>query len=92
MKALANMHFQSWLALVSGDDARCDALQNEIYRRAAQCGVDTRFVDAANGAVLNEITDMIVTRFRRAAYSKAVCAQALLDAGERLLGKRHHAG
>lgn len=85
---LVQIHVQSWMALVAGDNAKADALQEQVFRLAAQSNVAERIVDAANAAVLSEITDIIVTRFRRGTYSKAACAQTLLDMGDHLLQRR----
>ena len=85
---LVQLHVQSWMALVAGDNANADALQEQVFQLASQSNVDAYLVDAANTAVLSEITDIIVTRFRRGTYSKAACAQTLLDMGDHLLQRR----
>lgn len=79
---LVRIHSQCWRQVLAGYVDRAVALHGEVVGVAGQCNLDASEIDGADAAVLGEITDIIVTRFRRSTYDKTSYCERLLAAGQ----------
>lgn len=81
---LARLHAQSWRALISGDVLKYDASRRLLTDAVGRCDLDTGVLAAADFEILDELLDVVLSRYQRSMRTAKGYHLALIDLAGRL--------
>jgi hypothetical protein len=81
---LARMHARTWRALISGDMPKYEALRWDLTQALDEAHLNIDDVADADAAILNELLDVVMTRYQRSMRTAKGYHLALIALARRL--------
>ena len=90
-RKLAIEHYRVWRLVLRDEMQAATALRAHLVSTAAAAGIQASVLDEVDRAVLDELMDVVVSRFRRTPYIARSYGLTLLDTATNLARARHSA-
>ena len=77
---MARKHSRLWQTVIHDQPDSVSLITEELYRAAVTFGLDRKFVDDTNGAILEELVDIVLCRFRASRTATKTFSLVLMSA------------
>ena len=88
MRPIARQHLRLWRLIISGDKRRAADARRDLLRLAAISRLTTEAIDAIDKLVLDELVDIMASRFRGSPGTARLYSRLMVEAATTLTETR----